>query len=326
MLTTLFLNIAITLVFIYLVCAIMITAINEIFFISTRVRSRSLKKTIETLYFDKEWREMAHRLGQSPFISALKPKPNRFPQSIPAATFAMALLSEVSGGRLDLESIRKGVNAKTGKGELFTLLAALISQEGITFESLKKEVEQLFDGSMVRLAAWFKQYARVVSMVVGLVIAVTLNIDTIDITLNLWNNREQAEKLAAFATAASGQITQEESGRVMLNDAKGTLVIVDTKVVPPADTAGALRDDLSGELKTQVKQVLKSYNILVDLGIPMGWGGKNIPASGGTNPLYLLWILKIAGILLTAFAASLGAPFWYDLLSRVTPMKKNRDT
>lgn len=320
--TTLFLNIAITLVFIYLVCAIMITAINEIFFIATRVRSRSLRKTIETLFFDREWREMARRIGNSPFISALKPRPGRFPQSIPAATFAMALLSEVGGGKLDMESIRKGVNGRTDKGELYSLLSALVSREGITFAELKKEVEQLFDGSMVRLAAWFKQYARVVSMAVGLLIAATLNIDTIDITLNLWNNREQAEKLAAFATAASGQIAQDESGRVMLNDAKGTLVIVDTKVVPAADTAGALRDDLTGELKTQVKQVLKSYNILVDLGIPMGWGGKNVPASGGSNPLYLLWILKIAGILLTAFAASLGAPFWYDLLKRVTPMKK----
>jgi hypothetical protein len=35
-----------------------------------------------------------------------------------------------------------------------------------------------------------------------------------------------------------------------------------------------------------------------------------------------LWILKVLGIFLTSFAASLGAPFWFDVLSRISPVKK----
>jgi hypothetical protein len=44
--------------------------------------------------------------------------------------------------------------------------------------------------------------------------------------------------------------------------------------------------------------------------VPIGWYDKTIPS----NPL--LWLLKLVGLLLTGFAISLGAPFWFDLLSK----------
>jgi hypothetical protein len=47
---------------------------------------------------------------------------------------------------------------------------------------------------------------------------------------------------------------------------------------------------------------------LQQLGIPMGW--KSRPTHPGD------WLNKLAGLALTAFAVSLGAPFWFDLLNR----------
>jgi hypothetical protein len=47
---------------------------------------------------------------------------------------------------------------------------------------------------------------------------------------------------------------------------------------------------------------------LQQLGIPMGW--KSRPSHPGE------WWNKLAGLALTAFAVSLGAPFWFDLLNR----------
>jgi hypothetical protein len=47
---------------------------------------------------------------------------------------------------------------------------------------------------------------------------------------------------------------------------------------------------------------------LQQLGIPMGW--KSRPAKTGD------WLNKLAGLALSAFAVSLGAPFWFDLLNR----------
>jgi hypothetical protein len=49
------------------------------------------------------------------------------------------------------------------------------------------------------------------------------------------------------------------------------------------------------------------------LSLPVGWDRKDprtVPAD------FWGWLRKVGGWLLTAFAVSLGAPFWFDLLSR----------
>lgn len=50
---------------------------------------------------------------------------------------------------------------------------------------------------------------------------------------------------------------------------------------------------------------------LAMLNLPLGWRWETIPVSP------MDWSTKIAGLLFTAFAVSLGAPFWYDLLNRL---------
>jgi hypothetical protein len=47
---------------------------------------------------------------------------------------------------------------------------------------------------------------------------------------------------------------------------------------------------------------------LGDLSLPLGW--RSSPGS------ITAWASKIAGLLFTTIALSLGAPFWFDLLSR----------
>jgi hypothetical protein len=66
------------------------------------------------------------------------------------------------------------------------------------------------------------------------------------------------------------------------------------------------------------KQVENAVGGLGDLGIPLGWtdpfnaSKKLICTSRG----WLIMATKLLGLLLTAFAASLGAPFWFDVLNK----------
>ncbi len=48
-------------------------------------------------------------------------------------------------------------------------------------------------------------------------------------------------------------------------------------------------------------------------GIPMGW--KTFPGNCRD------WFSKSIGLLLTALAVSLGAPFWFDLLNKVVSIR-----
>jgi len=341
MTTTLILNIAITLVFIYLVIALIVTAVNEIFFTLLRTRSKFLKRAIENLFFDKEWKQIAGQVKDSPFIRSLQKAPKVFPAAIPTRTFIDALLCILGKGKMDLETIRAAITSKPEKGELFTILQALMSQPEMDLDKLKQEIGQIFDNAMDRITGWFRRYARILSMFFALVITASLNIDTIDITLNLWKNRERAEKLAAFATHTAGQIEQDSTtGKIILKDSRGTLMEVERSEVLRSevsgneimrnDTVNALTDiqDSSSQnlsiLKPQnLKEIVQSYNILVDLGIPLGWSGNNVPAcSPDFWDLLIGILLKIAGILITAAAVSMGAPFWFDILKRLSLMKK----
>jgi hypothetical protein len=85
------------------------------------------------------------------------------------------------------------------------------------------------------------------------------------------------------------------------------------------------------------------YTELADLKLPIGWSKEsyahvqqalawNDPKPKALLTLFGLWITFIAGYLITALAAMLGAPFWFDLLNRlmvirstVKPTEKSPD-
>jgi hypothetical protein len=48
--------------------------------------------------------------------------------------------------------------------------------------------------------------------------------------------------------------------------------------------------------------------------LPIGWGKDNRPTGWG-------WLSKPFGIIVTAFALMLGAPFWFDTLSRLSRLR-----
>ena len=76
-----------------------------------------------------------------------------------------------------------------------------------------------------------------------------------------------------------------------------------------------------------ISQVATASNSVDIPRVPLGWsiGWAEIKASLTSNGQFkwLKLFSNIAGILLTAFAASLGAPFWFDLLSRIAQLRSS---
>jgi hypothetical protein len=54
-------------------------------------------------------------------------------------------------------------------------------------------------------------------------------------------------------------------------------------------------------------------NGLTTAGVTVGW--PNVPQDAGA------WLMKIAGLLITWFAVLMGAPFWFDLLKQIVPVR-----
>jgi hypothetical protein len=75
----------------------------------------------------------------------------------------------------------------------------------------------------------------------------------------------------------------------------------------------ALRDSVIAAAQRDTGEPLGSDLSMIEerlggLGLPLGWGP--LPQ----DPI--AWVVKVAGLLFTTIALSLGAPFWFDLLNR----------
>ncbi len=70
---------------------------------------------------------------------------------------------------------------------------------------------------------------------------------------------------------------------------------------------------------TGLKEVADDVTELQQLSIPIGWTAETRPE--GTYDWVLRIVLKTLGLLLTAAALTLGAPFWFDVLSKVARLR-----
>lgn len=101
-------------------------------------------------------------------------------------------------------------------------------------------------------------------------------------------------------------------------------------------TATISSDGPSDEIKLMLTpSLLKQFDTvqkkLVDLTIPVGWLSKSTPAGNASgqvlpweenaNGVGQLLLQHALGWLLTALAATLGAPFWFDMLNRVISIR-----
>jgi hypothetical protein len=149
---------------------------------------------------------------------------------------------------------------------------------------------------MERVSGWYKRKTQLVVFVIGLVISITLNVDSISIAKNLWTN----PALRAYAVTAAEKYGNSPAGSV------------------------------SGE------EVAKELASLQSHALPLGWKTDNnlwrTQNPEGTETLsWFAILISATGWLLTAIAMTFGAPFWFDLLnqfmvvrSTIKPQEKSK--
>ncbi len=163
-------------------------------------------------------------------------------------------------------------------------LRPLLDDAGQNLEKMYTSVEHWFNGAMDRASGWFKRRAQVVVFSVAVIAAAAFNADTLSV---------------------AGTLTHDPGLRQAL----------------VAQAQGAMKDGVTTPDFSKAKADLQA------LGLPLGWtltsAGPSdprvwrAPASFEDGKWWLWFVLKIIGILLTALAATLGAPFWFDMLNRV---------
>ena len=303
-------KVAIGLVLVYLLLALVCTAVSEWVSRMFSMRSKTLKAGIRNLLDDEDHTfsndifnhaliKRLHRKGLWDTLKGRLPLTgtdgSNGPSNIPARTFALALFDKIAdAGKPDGASERHkypfdilvvGVGKLKAPPEVKKVLKLFLdsaklettlSEEAIV--KARKSVETWFDDTMDRVSGWYKRQTQVIVLVLALGVTLFMNADTFMIANSLWNDDEAREVVVA---AAEGMAQQNQAG------------------VPPSDLVLADFQDQINELPLPVGWVLEiSEN---PRAIPDNVTGLTV---------------KIFGILFTTFAVALGAPFWFDLLNK----------
>lgn len=247
-------------------------------------------------------------------------KRRNLPSYIPSAQFAVALLDCVARGPipagdadepataahaspLTVESLRSSAMALASPALQRTVLAAL-DHSGDKLAQAQRNIERWFDGTMDRSAGWYKRRTQAVLFMLGLAMSALLNIDALHVMQRLTSDK-------AFREAVVNEAAHARA--------------------PDAQASGA-----------QAETIATTRNALASVGMPIGWREWARPATQGDTlpgirtlpvPMQLCtsldatpckraswlgadWFGVLCGWLLTAFAVTLGAPFWFDVLNR----------
>jgi hypothetical protein len=221
--------------------------------------------------------------------AAQKLKQVTLPSYIPSATFATALIDTIAPPTTaprTLDDVRKAIAAlpdNPAKEALMSLIASTQSE----LSEFQQKVENWYNDSMERAAGWYKRNTQKFLLVIALAVTVALNVDTLHIALTLWNN--------PVARQATVDLAQS-----YVKDQKNL----------PANNQGLMAQ-------------AKSLSALGEsLPIPFGWSSKKPDASQPAAPPEpvgnprLNGFEMLIGWLITTLALSLGAPFWFDVLSK----------
>jgi hypothetical protein len=236
----------------------------------------------------------------------------------PKAT-AEVVLSKIRNGVAALAVISPEVNQ--------TINALLMNVEEYAAEKEKllakarNNVETWFNDSMDRVSGVYKRYAQNLAMLIGILLAILLNVDSITITTYLWRQPSVREALAAQARTfeLDQQQLQTNPEQAMANFSRQFAGI-------NLPVGWTIKKSVEPAYLNSGCQLFPTRSITSEAGTPTETFG--IPVFGSTiciapaqpnNQNNLL--LFLVGVFITAIAARLGAPFWFDVLKRVVNLR-----
>ncbi len=204
------LEVATSIVFIYLLLSLLCTTINEqVITRALSLRAKMLENGIKNMLFSPSTdgtstnlttsETLVQQVYDTPLIKGLSQhaaigKP-RNPSYIPADVFAVAVMST---------NLVKDYKANQAAGNIPPTLAAIINKADGDVVKEAAAVEKWFNDTMDRVSGWYKRRVQLIIFILGLVIVVGLNIDTLSLITSLSND---AVIRSTIISAAQGSAT-----------------------------------------------------------------------------------------------------------------------
>jgi len=310
-------ELCISLMLVFFVLSVMVSAIGEVVNTVLSRRSKLLEEAIKKAFNQRGGTDWGSRVYQNALIDNLKRKAGKLPSYISSGTFYAAFLGEIlkeyrkNAANGDPDPGKKGYAelvaavGRMNEGKVKELLTTLLN-ESPDAETFKALLCKWYDEYMERVTGWFARRTKIIIALIASVLVIFLNIDTIRIAKEIWSNEalrislvDQAEK-----TVANQQLAGElkEYSEIFKKDSTAA--------------AGSAME----ELNTKIDRVIAVNNEVKSLHLPIGWKDYKLENNPYNSPL-LSFLQMLLGWVITAFALTAGAPFWFRALGKLVNLR-----
>ena len=313
------LDVAIGLALVFMLASFLASALREAIESVMKSRAVYLENGVRELLGDRDG-QLVQDFYEHPLIASLyrgtyeTPKARRLlgislparrffggslPTYIPARNFANAIIDLTVRGRsaaeyaamqsapdLRADALRRGAE-RLDNPHLARAVLTAIDHAGGDLAKTRENLQSWFDSAMDRVSGDYKRVTQYWLFVVGLAVAAVLNVNAIVIADHLARSTALRESIVRRAEAIA---QNPEYQRMVAQDS-------------------ALRR----------ADVERTSRALADLELPIGYDHfPTLPLEdSGAGHIMAFWLRVIGGIVVTALATTLGAPFWFDLLNKI---------
>ena len=276
------LNVVIGLAAVYMAFSLLTSSLNEAISRALSLRANTLKAGIGRMLGDAN---LLSEFYKQPSVVSAQSKDTQGPSYLSASQFSLAVTGLLNTawiigqtGVSAFTTVTANVNALPDS-RLKQVLSAILAQSGADVGQFVGGVESWFNDEMDRVSGWYRRSAQVWLFVLGALLAVAFNVDTLRLAQTFTSVPLGIDptKISSDTSTSEKYAEQFVLSHVTLGwKSHGYCAPTDTDINDVCDAVptGSIKDN--------------------------GWW----------------WFYKVIGMVLTAIALSLGAPFWFDTLSR----------
>ena len=268
--------------------SLLVTAIQEGISSFLKLRGSNLKKGINQLVGDK----MAKSVCSHPLMETMKAKKSQwgigepFPSYLKSKYFSQILVDVISPKDEVLGDGMKKVGKsidKISNENLKKILKIFHQKANGEMEKFEGLLSEWFDAGMERASGWYQRKVQLILLVISFVVVVVINANALNVAKTLWKDKSARNRIVAMAEAMS-----------------------------------------QSDLAENEKREIIMNNMNNNIRIPLGWEhvGNHKDCWYERINSALTWT-SFLGWIITILAVSLGAPFWFDLIGKISKIRKS---
>jgi hypothetical protein len=195
-------------------------------------------------------------------------------------------------------------------GAQLVALASTAGEKGV--EWLVQDVAQKFDAFGAEASEYFESRARLLSVIVGFVLAFAINVNAIALFDAFMKRPDVTQAVIARGQAATQSYEKLQTQVDSLNASAARASAGGADATPSdAATQKALADSRAS-VQNAADQASAAVKDLQSVGVPIGWNPQSLAELRSSTATSLL------GLVLGGLLIGLGAPFWYKAVQALT--------